>query len=180
MSLTSCALDVVCSVYNSPDKDIMVYNNGTFCQSVEVIDSICNPACGMVDNLNGSGVGSLKYNLECIAPNDTIFIDSALAYDTIYLTESIIDISKSFVLSGPENRVCISTTLNYPLLVNHQNQNIHLLNVNLMHSISSIETMVVNDGTLILEDCDLSMSNSQFIQNESGQLLIKGNVRMEE
>jgi len=175
--LSSCALDVVCTVFNSPDKNLLVYNNGSDCESISDIDSICNPACGIVENLNNSGTGSLSYNLECIAQFDTIFFHESLEMDTFWLSDQMIDYTKSFVLKGPANRVCIAASSEAPLLHCHTNEVIHLININLITT--SLDTAIQSEGTIILEDSDWVKGSSTYVQNESGVLKIRGDVHVE-
>lgn len=177
-NLNSCAMDNVCAVFNTPESKILISNNGVDCDSSSDIDSICNPSCGIVDNKNSSGIGSLAYNLDCIVSNDTIYIDGSLSLDTIWLSEACINLEKSFVLKGPSSRVMIATTLNEPLIKNYPSEQIHLMNIDLYKFNPVVDTIVYNQGTLILDNCDIHTNSHKFIQSDSGQLTVKGNTNV--
>ncbi len=180
LNLNSCALDNVCSVLNTPNSKIVVYNNGLDCESIGDLDSICNPICGIVNTKNSSGEGSLLYNLDCIMTNDTITIDESLSLDTIWLSESCIDIDKSFVIKGPNDGVLIASTMDSPLISNGLGDQIHLININLHKFYPIVDTIINNQGTLILENCNIYAGPHNIYQSDAGQMIVRGTTRIEE
>lgn len=178
INLTSCAMENVCSVFNTQESKIFISNNGIDCDSSSDIDSICNPYCGFVDNKNSSGVGSLTYAIECVLANDTIYIDEALGSDTIWLSESSIDLEKSFVIKGPNSRLMIATTLGGPLLKNYAGEQIHLMNIDLYKFDPVIDNIIYNQGKLILENCDIHTNSHKINISDSGQFIVRGATKI--
>ncbi|MGB3079612.1 MAG: hypothetical protein WBB31_11085, partial [Saprospiraceae bacterium] len=68
------------------------------------------PGCAMVTNTNNSGFGSLRYALDCVTAFDTIRFDSALAGDTIFVDNDLLNVYKSvYIINSNSNKVAIQT-----------------------------------------------------------------------
>lgn len=178
ISLMSCALSNICSVYNEVEKDMNIFNNGADCDEVLDLEFICNPQCNIVYNVNSTGLGSLKGALDCTLDNDTIFIVNTLALDTIWMDFATIDYDKSITIIGPANGVTITTSLEAPLVSISTDQVLHLVDVNLKLTNQNQQTLISNDGTLILENSKIMASQHTIVNNLGSTMMIRGQVEL--
>jgi len=122
-------------------------------------DITCASGCNsMVTNLNDSGPGSLRDAASCVGPGDEITIDPSLVNGTIMLNSPIeIDSDVMLMLSGT-NTIDISTTSVGPLFTVLSDGNLQLNNVNLNAGTGTFGSVLINEGTISLQNVDIYKS----------------------
>ena len=132
--------------------------------------------CNMVDNTNNSGIGSLRYAIECANAGDTIFFNNTLVGDTIRLNGSPMVLQKSItILNQNSGKVNIKHT-DGNLFVIQKNTNVWMENIHLITAASN-GICVENSGTLACKDVNTSGINgtiSRIININNGEIVFTG------
>jgi hypothetical protein len=132
----------------------------------------------MVTNLNNSGIGSLRYNIDCAQNGDTIRFQASLAGDTIFLSE-IITISKDLVILSevnPRIYVMSETAGEFVISAGHE---VEFINLNFISGESGMPGAFDVMGDLILDDCEVFRNpelspGTVLVLNNGGTVTIRG------
>ncbi|MBK9257965.1 MAG: PKD domain-containing protein [Saprospiraceae bacterium] len=181
-------------------------NMTTACQYFILMDGKPNPNAteicnGIDDNCNGlvdeeysllvsnnadSGDNTLRAVLNCVQDGDVVLIDASV--DTIILQSPLI-FNKNFeILDQNGNKVVIKANLNDPGFINvtsaisiQSGANVTCTNIH-FSQLNNTETkpLILNQGTLIFEDCDVSGNPDSVIKHAAGaQFQAIGNVNID-
>ena len=72
----------------------------------------------------------------------------------------------------------IASTLNEPLVRSKIGEQVHILNIDLYKFYPIGDTIVYNNGALILENCDVYAGEHAVFQSPTGHLEIRGDVKI--
>jgi hypothetical protein len=141
-------------------------------------------ACSrLVVNTNNSGIGSLRYNIDCAIDGDTIRFHQDLAGDTIRLS-SIIAIEKNLViLSDVTPRIYIESET-AGLFEIGAGKEIEFINLNMISGNSGVPAALDVLGELFLEDVevfrnpDLVPGAILILGNNAATITVRGDVQV--
>lgn len=147
------------------------------------IDIACATSCAPeVMNINASGYGSLKQQILCADPVDTILIGSNIFADTIIL-DSIINIDKNILIDpGIGNEFDIFSNQLGPIFTITSNGILELNNLALRSGEASSGGAVINNGLLKLGNVDIKENvntpDPQTLIINNGAVEVLGNSRI--
>lgn len=134
------------------------------------------PNCHLVTNTNNNGVGSLKFALECVAPNDTILFDPQIVGDTIFIDSISLDIEKSLnIINTNVGKIIIKSGF-YTVINIFSGTDIRLENLLLISSNPS-HVCINNYGDLSLKDVEcrtLGQDKAAILNEQNGTIEIIG------
>ncbi|HJW31711.1 MAG TPA: SpaA isopeptide-forming pilin-related protein, partial [Saprospiraceae bacterium] len=133
------------------------------------IDAITCPR--MVLNTLDAGYASLRYNLDCVQEGDTIRFLASLAGQTIFITSTVLNITKNVVLNSTLSPKLTVASNIQQLFVIQPNKSLEVISLRIIsgNPPSNIGAAFDNSGTLILHDVNV-LKNSLF---STGQYLIR-------
>jgi endoglucanase len=131
-----------------------------------------NTCTKLVTNDLDRGVGSLREQLGCVAPGDTISFAPSLSGDTIKLYTSPVVLTKNVVLKNSlSNPIYITSLFNHPLLVIPPGVSSSLDKIRLL---GKEQKIIENKGQIKIKNGSVkSPAGSQFKQ-DSGIIIIDG------
>jgi hypothetical protein len=150
------------------------------------IDIIACPL--MVTNTNNAGYGSLRYNVDCAEPGDTILFESSLAGQTIMITSDEIELDKNLVfISTLTPRVTIASSI-MGLFQIDNTITIEFRDLNIMggNGSGSVGAAFENHGILKLHNVMVDRNPSfplvqYLLRNESGSsIFLSGSCSFKE
>ncbi|MEM9549033.1 MAG: FISUMP domain-containing protein [Bacteroidota bacterium] len=142
--------------------DILKYDN---------ISDICTLD---VFNTNVSDYGSLSFAIGCANPQDTINLLSQLAFDTIWVEDDLLHLTEDITFEANLlDSIVLGTLVDDPLINIDSTSSVTLRKFVLHSGNNQNAKILINNGTLLLEDMILHSSNSS-----NAQVINNGNIEV--
>ena len=126
--------------------------------------------------------GTLKAAIDCAVDGDTIFLESALANKIIDAGSLSTTIAQNIVIiADPADNIKIQSNGNAPTFVISTGKSVSLIGFEIENT-SSLNGVLENNGTLLLQDMDITsgIAKKSIINNGSGTITIRGMCTIEE